>query len=91
MSHAGQAIKKIRLKHGLSQGKLAKMVGHNTPQAVSNAERGIASFPAYWIGILKYKLMLTNKEALELLEAKVRDVRQDYLDQSGLLSKGYVK
>ena len=45
MRAVGILIKAGRAERGVSQGKLAKMLGYTTPQYISNAERGLCSMP----------------------------------------------
>ena len=45
MRVVGSLIKAGRGERGISQGKLAKMLGYTTPQYISNAERGLCSMP----------------------------------------------
>lgn len=43
MSHLGDAIKNGRIKKGLTQTDLAKILGYSSPQYISNVERGRCS------------------------------------------------
>lgn len=41
----GTLLKQLRLASGLSQGKVAKILGYSSPQFVSNWERGLSDPP----------------------------------------------
>ena len=51
----GQFLKEWRIKADYSQPSIAKKLGYNTPQVISNWERGAANVPAHALsGLVKY-------------------------------------
>lgn len=45
-THTGPLVRRLRLQAGLSQGKICRALGYQTPQYLSNIERGLCVFPA---------------------------------------------
>lgn len=71
-------LKKARLSSGLSQGKVAELLGYSSPQFISNWERGLSHPP---IDVLRKiaKLYHTSDDAIFelLLEVTLEDVKND--------------
>lgn len=84
MSKAGDALKRLRKDRMLSQSAIAKILGHKSPQAVSNTERGIAPISKYWLKPLKKHLKLTKPEVESLVDAIMTDISNEYQKYSGL-------
>jgi transcriptional regulator with XRE-family HTH domain len=71
MQTLGKFLKDNRVKAGLSQWQVAKMLGYSTSQFISNQERDIALPPA--------------KDVIKMAQAYKVDVgvmKQAYIDQS---------
>ncbi len=64
----GVVVKKLRLRHDISQNKLASLIGYESGQFISNAERGISSLPAS-----KLALFFGEKELSLILQARLDD------------------
>lgn len=75
---ASRALIKLRKKHGLSQGDLAKALDLKSPQAVSNTERGLAGIPKGWLRPWKHAFGLSDKELWDLIDAQIEDTRREY-------------
>lgn len=80
MTATGALIKSARLNAGLSQGKLARKLGYETPQYISNIERGLCS-----LNLRKAKKLCkaTGMNPLELRYALRADF-QKFLKSFGL-------
>jgi len=72
----GKLIKEKRLNSGLSQGKLATILGYSTSQFVSNWERGLASPPPKAIPALTASLKLQRSD----LESVITEMNKKVLD-----------
>jgi transcriptional regulator with XRE-family HTH domain len=73
-THVGQLLKDARERAGLSQKDLAQQLQYESPQFISNIERGLATIPAD-------KLI----EICEILDKRpsafIQAFKEDYLDE----------
>ena len=81
-------LKTLRMKAGLSQKDAARVLGYNTPQFISNWERGISEPPIKTIPKLA---KLYNTDARFLFEcirdAKIADMREKLNREFGRCNK----
>lgn len=70
----GNFLKEGRKKQSLSQGDLADVLGYESPQYVSDWERGVSSIPIKKLTQIAHVLKLSEEELFEkmLLLAKAR-------------------
>ena len=71
MKELGRSLKRLRMKAGLTQRDAASALGYNTPQFVSNNERGIS---APLIKTIPKLAKLYNTDARFLFEC-IRDAK----------------
>jgi len=71
-SMIGKLIKDARLKKGLSQRDLSKLLGLDSPQFISNIERNIASPPPHFYFVLNKVLGIKEKDFVEGLVDRYR-------------------
>lgn len=70
-------ISELRAKKKWTQGQLAKALGFESPQLVSNIERGIQLFPVK--RVKQFKKIFGNQAATELVEIKLKLLRKKML------------
>jgi len=63
-NNTGHLIKEARLDERITQRILAKRLGYDTPQAISNIERGARKLEIHKIDLLKKSLGLTRKQVI---------------------------
>lgn len=75
----GQFLQKKRVEVGLSQGEVAKKLGYNSPQFISNVERGLCS-PALVSAKKMAKLygIPANEMQAELLSVEAAKVTEAF-------------
>lgn len=71
----GKLLKSVRLKHDLSQGQLAKIIGLTSPQFISNIERGKCGISATIAKVLVSKLKVDKEK---LVKAYRQDIGDNY-------------
>jgi transcriptional regulator with XRE-family HTH domain len=71
-THSGITLRRYRLRKDISQRDLAKALGLNSSQFISNIERGFSSYPVSYISRLA-RILGIRQEIL--VAAKARDVR----------------
>lgn len=81
MTACGKLIHKSRLKKNLSQADLAKELGWNTAQFVSNIERGLAEVPPKYVKKISKVLSL---DPSELLKSIIVDKTRKIIHAAGL-------
>lgn len=79
--NVARLIKDARINAGLTQGDLAKVMGYESPQAVSNTERAMASIP-----LLQFKAVARalKIKPTSLVEAYMLDVRESVRKSIGV-------
>ncbi len=70
-----ELIRSIRTKAGLTQEDLSNLLGLESPQFISNAERAVSTLPAFRLKKIK---SLASKE--QFLRAYLEDIRQQWID-----------
>ena len=63
----GKLIHHYRIRKGLTQSDLARLLGHESPQFVSNLERGRAGVPIETLGMLCALINLPEKSTVQLM------------------------
>jgi SOS-response transcriptional repressor LexA len=85
----GKFIKVRRTELGLSQNDLARSLGYNTSQYISNIERGLASIPFAKIRDMAGLLKVDYRHLLNLkLMEEVPGYKQDFLSSPGSAANG---
>lgn len=62
----GEIIQQHRKQKGLTQMELATKLGYDTPQFISNLERGLAKIPMNTIGQLIVLLDISEKKIVQM-------------------------
>lgn len=84
-TNQGKFLRKVRLANGLSQGQLAELLGLNTFQSISNAERYLQATPFYlWVIIHNNYPFDWN----ELKDAMIKDHESWIMDHYLLTNEG---
>ncbi len=85
----GKFIKVRRTELGLSQNDLARALGYNTSQYISNIERGLASIPFAKIRDMTSLLKVDYRHLLNLkLMEEVPGFKQDFLSSPAAAANG---
>lgn len=82
---SGNELRRLRLKHGLTQAELAKKLGDVHTQFVSNWERGLCAPPTHVMGKLSKILTPSTWDRNQLREAVLDDSGRAALKRWGLI------
>jgi transcriptional regulator with XRE-family HTH domain len=67
-----KAMRAARLKHGMTQGEVCKLLGLDNPQYLSNIERGLCSPSIETVNVFVKNKLLTRHNAEDLLMKEYR-------------------
>jgi transcriptional regulator with XRE-family HTH domain len=86
--YIGSLIREYRLKKNMTQGELANLLGHATPQFISFCERGLSKVPFSTLGQLIVILGIPEKTLMnELISAYEESLKEAFKEGKQMAKK----